>query len=120
MLTPMVERLKKQYLDGENQWYSLRWHYIESCILKGYLDSYEQTGNEEDHQFVKQFIDRLYDEGGTIPEIDLDYFSIDQIRMASILFALYAKEKDPKYKNVLDQLYTQLTTTYPRTESGNF
>lgn len=104
---------------ANEKWYSLRWHYIESCILKSYMDSYEQTGNEKYFNFVKSFIDRLYDENGNIPAIDVTYYSIDQVRMASVLLALYKRERDPKYKRVLDVIYAQLKT-YPRTKSGNF
>lgn len=119
MTYELVEKLKQQYKNGAGKWYSYRWHYIECCILKGYLDSYQQTGNEEDYNFVKGFIDRLYDGHDNIPEINPKYYSIDQIRMASILFTLYKKEGDPKYKRVLDLIYGQLPT-YPRTKSGNF
>ncbi|MFP3126105.1 glycoside hydrolase family 88 protein [Ectobacillus funiculus] len=118
MTYTMVDKLKEQYR-LEEKWYSLRWHYVEACILKSYLDSYEQTGRQEDYEFVKNFIDRLYNPNGNVPEIDVSYYSIDQIRMASVLFTLYKKEKDPKYKRVLDQIYNQLKT-YPRTKSGNF
>ncbi|WP_088104546.1 glycoside hydrolase family 88/105 protein [Halalkalibacter urbisdiaboli] len=114
----LIEKLKEQYKNSE-KWYSLRWHYIEGCILKAYLDSYEQTGHEEDYQFVKQFIDRLVDENGDVEQIDINYYSIDQIRMTAILFTLYDKEKDSRYKKVIDLIYKQLET-YPRTESGNF
>lgn len=113
-----VEKLMEQYR-GNEKWFFLRWHYIESCILKAYLDNYERAGKEEDYNFVKSFIDRLYDKDGNIPEIDVNYYSIDQIRMASILFPLYKKEKDEKYKRVLDLIFEQLKT-YPRTKSGNF
>lgn len=115
----LVEKLKQQYKKAEGKWYSHRWHYIEFCILKSYMDSYKEFGNEEDYQFVKSFIDRLYDQNGNIPEINISYYSIDQIRMASILFPLYQREKDPKYKKVIDLIYSQLAT-YPRTPSGNF
>ncbi|WP_449540344.1 glycoside hydrolase family 88/105 protein [Ferdinandcohnia sp. Marseille-Q9671] len=115
----LVEKLRQDYKQSEGKWYSHRWHYIESCILKSYLDSYEDTGNEEDYEFVKDYIDRLYNVDGVIEEIDITYYSIDQIRMANILFTLYKKEGDEKYKRVLDLLYSQLDT-YPRTTSGSF
>jgi len=114
----LVQRLQEQYKDS-GTWFSLRWHYIESCILKAYLDSYKSTGEEEHYRFVKSFIDGLYNEQGIIPAIDVGYYSIDQIRMATVLFTLYEKEGDPKYKAVLDLLYNQLST-YPRTRSGSF
>ena len=91
----------------------------ENCILKSYMDSYKQSGKEEYYLFVKRFIDRLYDQSGNIPEINVRYYSIDQIRPATILFDLYKKENDPRYKQVLDLIYEQLKT-YPRTKSGSF
>jgi unsaturated rhamnogalacturonyl hydrolase len=115
----LVEKLKQQYKNGEGKWFLHRWHYIESCILKSYLDSYHQTQNKEDYEFVKDFIDRLFNAEGIISEIDVKYCSIDQIRMASILLTLYKTEADPKYKRVADVIYEQLKT-YPRTASGNF
>lgn len=114
----LVERLKAQYM-AEPKWYSLRWHYIEGCILKAYLDSYGQSGDEAEYAFVKRFIDSLYDAAGRIPAIDPAYYNIDQIRMATVLFALYDKERDPKYKSVLDLLYGMLAS-YPRTNAGSF
>ena len=114
----IIDKLKEQYMLNK-KWYSLRWHYIEACILKSYLDSYEQTGKEEYYKFAKNFIDDLYDERGNIPQININYYSIDQIRMATILFVLYKKEKDEKYRRVLDLIYKQLKT-YPRTKSGSF
>ncbi|WP_159885170.1 glycoside hydrolase family 88/105 protein [Paenibacillus puerhi] len=114
----LVEKLREQYR-GTTKWYTHRWHYIEGCILKSYMDSYQLTGNEEDYRFVKDFIDGLYDERGEIAQLNLGYYNIDQIRMASLLFPLYERERDPKYRRVLDLLYQQLDR-YPRTKSGSF
>jgi len=119
MNNPMLEQMRDQYIESEGKWFSLRWHYIESCLLKAYLDSYHESGDDKYYRFVKQFIDRLYDEKGRIPEIDVRYYSIDQIRPATVLFDLYHKEKDSRYKQVMDLIYEQLNT-YPRTKSGNF
>lgn len=115
----LIEKFKKQYMSGCNKWYSTTWHYVEGCIMKAYLDSYVHTGNEEDYEFVKSFMDRLVDENGNVEQIDITYYTIDQIRMTTILFTLYQKEKDSRYKKALDLIYNQLKT-YPRTKSGNF
>ncbi|MFE5317709.1 glycoside hydrolase family 105 protein [Paenibacillus sp. NPDC056579] len=114
----LVGKLKKQYR-SESTWYSHRWHYIEGCILKAYMDSYEHFGEEDDYRFVKTFIDGLYNSDGKISDIKPDTYNIDQIRMATLLFPLYERERDPKYKQMLDLLYCQLDT-YPRTQSGSF
>ncbi|WP_339316388.1 glycoside hydrolase family 88 protein [Paenibacillus sp. FSL R10-2734] len=114
----MIQSLKEQYKEQKDG-YSVKWAYVEACILKGYLDSYEYFGNEADYQYVKQFVDRMYDVNGDIPGIRLDYYNIDQIRMGSVLFQLYQIEQDLRYKQVLDLLYEQLKV-YPRTKSGSF
>lgn len=114
----LVDKLKAQYRAGP-KWYSHRWHYIEGCILKAYMDSFNHTGNEDDYRFVKAFIDGRYNAEGEISEIKAEYYNIDQIRMAALLFPLYEREGDPKYKRVLDLLYLQLVT-YPRTKAGSF
>lgn len=118
MVYDQVEKLKEQYKSRE-KWYSARWHYIEGCIVKAYLDSYEASGCESDYRFAKGFVDKLYNAEGLVPAIDIKSYNIDQIRMAANLFALYHKEGDPKYKNVMDMLYRQLAS-YPRTKSGSF
>ncbi|MBD2867272.1 glycoside hydrolase family 88/105 protein [Paenibacillus arenilitoris] len=117
-LVEMVEILKEQYRT-DTKWFSVRWHYIEGCIMKAYLDSYEQSGAERDYGFVKRFIDRQFDENGDIPAIRTDSYNIDQIRMAVCLFPLWQRERDPRYKKILDGLYGQLAV-YPRTKAGSF
>ncbi|MDQ8734767.1 glycoside hydrolase family 88 protein [Paenibacillus sp. LHD-38] len=114
----LVDRLKEQYMSG-GKWFSVRWHYIEGCILKAYLDSYEQTGCKMEYDFVKGFIEQLFDSSGNIHEIRMNSYNIDQIRMAVILFPLFQREQEPKYKRVMDLLYQQLES-YPRTNSGSF
>jgi unsaturated rhamnogalacturonyl hydrolase len=118
MTYPLVARLKEQY-KATPKWYSHRWHYIEGSVLKAYMDSYQLTGNEDDYRFVKAFIDGLFNDKGEINGIKPGEYNIDQIRMASLLFPLYEREKDPKYRGVLDLLYRQLDV-YPRTKSGSF
>lgn len=119
MAYELIEKFKEQYMNACDKWYSTTWHYVEGCIMKAYLDSYKHTGDEADYGFVKQFMDRLVNENGHVEQINLDYYSIDQIRMTAILFPLYEREQLPQYKKVLDLMYQQLQT-YPRTSSGNF
>lgn len=114
-----VQKLKEQYM-SEPKWYSLRWHYIEGIILKSYMDSYRYGGKESEYLFVKNYVDRLFGTDGQIPAIDIEVYNIDQIRMATVLFDLYKREQDPKYKQVMDMLYRQLKHSYPRTQAGSF
>lgn len=114
----LVEEFKGQYMKS-TKWYFVRWHYIESCILKAYMDSFKQNNKMEYYNFVKKFIDKLYDEKDNISFINTKYYSVDQVRMALVLFDLYEKEKNYKYKKVLDLFYSQLKS-YPRTHSKSF
>ena len=118
MSMELAGKLKEQYRT-DTKWFSARWHYIEGCILKAYLDSYEQSGDEREYGFVKSFIDRLFDANGDIPGIRLESFNIDQIRMAACLFPLWQREQDPRHKKILDSIYEQLSL-YPRTNAGSF
>lgn len=119
MKNQLIEKFKDQYMELD-KWYTTSWHYVQFCILKSYMDDYKVSHHQPYYDFVKNYIELLFDENGNIPKINLNYYSIDEIRMASILFDLYDQEKDPKYKKVMDSLYHQLTTTYPRTPSNNF
>jgi unsaturated rhamnogalacturonyl hydrolase len=114
-----VEKLKEQYRSGAGRWFSRRWHYVEYIILKSYMDNFRREGKLADYRFVKDFVDGLY-ENGIIPQINLSYYSIDQIAMGTILFELYRREGDIGYRRTMDDLYRQLKDSYPRTSSGNF
>ncbi|KMK74716.1 glycoside hydrolase family 88/105 protein [Alkalihalobacillus pseudalcaliphilus] len=119
MAYELVQRMQQEYKKQEGKWFSNRWHYIEACILKAYLDHFDLKGRKEDYQFVKDYVERLFDENGEITSIKINDYNIDQIRMATILLRLYRVEKDPKYKKVLDDLYQQ-RSSYPRTKQGSF
>lgn len=115
----LAEKLKKQTMSFDT-WGKTSWHYVQALVLKSYFDDFTQRGNTLSFEYGKAFIEKLYNDQGIIPSIDLNYYSIDQIRPCSALFQLYHQDPNPKYKKVLDDLFTQLTTTYPRTASGNF
>ena len=62
MNTNLMNEFTRQYMKAEGKWFDLRWHYVPGCIMKSYLDLYEVTENNEYLDFVKSYIDRLFDE----------------------------------------------------------
>jgi unsaturated rhamnogalacturonyl hydrolase len=114
----IVETLAWQQVRNE-KWYQHRWYYIEGLILKGYQDIDAARGEARYSEYVKEYVDSLFDADGTMRGYDPGEYNIDQINMGKILFDLYTRDGDPRYRTLMDALYGQLLT-HPRTLEGNF
>ena len=88
-------------------------------MLISVLFMYESTKNETYFDFLKQFIDYYIDDEGNILGYDLDAMNSDSINEGKVLFTLYKKTKDEKYRKAMDHLYAQIHQQ-PRTNSGSF
>lgn len=96
-----------------------KWNYIDGCMAKAVLDMYLVTKEERYFSFLESFISYYIAEDGTILGYRKEDQNCDNINEGKVLFALYDKTKNEKYKKALDTLYGQLETQ-PRTKSGNF
>jgi unsaturated rhamnogalacturonyl hydrolase len=123
-----VEQLRREYIAecAEGELYTVagerrrkKWSYVQACLLKSYWECPDPETGPAFREFVKSYIDSLYDSNGEVPELDYSYYSTDQVRMATLLFPLHRLEAVPKYKKTLDRFHEQLKA-YPRTGSGNF
>ena len=114
----LAERFARKRMQGFD-WFEHRWYYIEGVILKGYLHLAEITGDDAYYRYVKEYVDGLLDEQGGLRGFNWNEYNIDQINMGKILFDLYSREGDPKYRSILDKLYQHLLQ-FPRTKEGSF
>lgn len=114
----LTERFARKRMEGFD-WFEHRWYYIEGVILKGYLHLAEITGDQAYYRYVRNFVDGLLDERGDIRGYNWNEYNIDHINMGKVLFDLYSREQDPKYRAALDKLYAHLLK-FPRTKEGNF
>ena len=95
------------------------WNYIDGCMLNALLTLSEITGEAVFADFVETFVDSFVGEDGTIRTYDPAKYNLDDINEGRVLFPLYAKTKNEKYRLAADRLAEQLKHQ-PRTLEGSF
>lgn len=114
----MIQQFIGDYLDNYER-YKDKWNYEDGCILKGAEDLYRVTKDEKYYQFILKYITESLEPDGTIKGYDMEEYNIDNINSGKVLFRLFEKTNDEKYKKAIDTLYEQLKN-HPRTNSENF
>lgn len=95
------------------------WNYIDGCMLTALLAMTEITGDDRYAAFVEQVGDSFVREDGTIDTFEADKHALDDYNEGRILFPLYARTENEKYRKAAEYLYRSLEEQ-PRTEEGNF
>ncbi len=95
------------------------WNYQWGLVLKGFERVWCATGDEKYFAYIKHNIDHFVQPDGTIRGYRLEEYNVDRLNPGKLLFVLYEKTRDAKYKRALDLLRMQLDT-HPRTQSGGF
>ncbi|MEP6618034.1 MAG: pectate lyase [bacterium] len=96
-----------------------KWDYVAGVILLGIHRISERTGDARYAKYVKANIDRLVHADGTIESYKMDEFNQDAINEGKLLFPLYARTHDERYKKAMATLREQLRQQ-PRTTEGGF
>jgi unsaturated rhamnogalacturonyl hydrolase len=95
------------------------WSYTHGLVLLGMEHLYRQTGISAYADYIQVYADHFIDAEGNIDTLAITEFNIDSIKAGDILFLLYERTADPRYKHAMDQLRTQLEWQ-PRKHSGGF
>ena len=95
------------------------WNYIDGCMLNALLTLSDITGETLFADFVETFVDSFVGEDGAIRTYDPSKYNLDDINEGRVLFPLYAKTKNEKYRLAADRLAEQLKHQ-PRTLEGSF
>jgi unsaturated rhamnogalacturonyl hydrolase len=95
------------------------WNYQWGLVLKGFERVWRATGDQKYFDYIQHNIDAFVQPDGAIRGYRLDEYNVDRLNTGKVLFALYKKTGDLKYKCALDLLRSQLDT-HPRTPSGGF
>lgn len=96
-----------------------KWDYVHGLVSLSMQALYKETSNDIYFDYAKQYADELIDSTGKIINYDLQKYNIDMINAGKILFDLYAKTEDERYRIAMDTLRLQLKGQ-PRTKSGGF
>lgn len=95
------------------------WNYHWGVVLTGIEQVWHATEDEKYFAYIQRNIDRFVQPDGTIYGYQVDEYNLDHLNTGKVLFPLYERTRDPKYKRALELLRLQLDTQ-PRTKSGGF
>lgn len=99
--------------------HSAAWNYENGLILHAIHEaSTRHLGHRYDEE-VKERIDALVDEDGSIRGYKRDEYNLDQINAGNTVFDLWEERGGKKYEKALHLLESQLESQ-PRTNSGSF
>lgn len=96
-----------------------KWEYSNGLVCSAMMRTYEQTGNEKYLNYVKFYADSLVREDGSIKTYKKSDFNIDRINSGKILFDLYKKTRNEKYRLAIETLRDQMKD-HPRLSTGGF
>jgi unsaturated rhamnogalacturonyl hydrolase len=95
------------------------WDYVAGVVLLGIDRVGERTRDPRYASYVKRNVDHFVRPDGTIATYELEEFNLDQINEGKLLFPLYARTHDERYRRAAALLREQLRR-HPRTTEGGF
>jgi len=106
-------------LEKRKEGESASWNYIDGCMLTALMEMEGLTGDEGYFHFVKECIDHFVLSDGSIRTFQPEAANLDDINEGRVLFALYERTGEEKYRKAADFLRGQLDRQ-PRTHEGSF
>ena len=97
----------------------VNWNYIDGCMLTALTALTEISGDDRYAAFVEQVADSFVREDGTIDTFQPENQALDDYNEGRILFSMYARTGNEKYRMAAEMLHRCLTEQ-PRTAEGNF
>ena len=95
------------------------WNYIDGCMITALLAMADISGYERYFDFSRRFIDAFVGEDGSIRTFRAERHTLDDINEGRVLFTLYDRTGQPKYRRAAETLRRALGDQ-PRTHEGSF
>lgn len=92
-------------------------HYHQGVFLSGIYSNYLLYRDEAWFQYMKDWVDSVMDKEGNIYVWERQH--LDDIQAGNLLFPLYRRTGDKKYKRALDDLMDAIKV-YPKNKEGGF
>ena len=115
---PMSVRVAESVMQRNPQTHR-RWDYTQGVVLNAIERVALARKDPALLSYVKTNMDRWVKPDGSIEGYELHDYNIDEIAQGPLLFGLYERTRDPRYKQAADLLRSQLQT-HPRTSEGGF
>jgi len=93
-----------------------RFHYHAGVFLLGVQRIYEICKDEKYFDYIKKWVDTMIDENGVILNFKDD--ELDDLQAGNLLFLLYDKTGDSRYKKALDTLVSLIPNWKRNAEGG--
>lgn len=97
----------------------LKWDYCHGVELQAFLRLEEMYGDSRYFDYAEAYCDTMVREDGIVVAYKREEFSLDRVNTGKILFNMYARTGEEKYKKALDLMYSQFEGQ-PRTKEGGF
>jgi len=98
---------------------NLKWSYCAGLEMESMINTSDQYDIPAYFDYVLQFADTMVNENGDIISYSKNSYNIDYINPGKMLFDVYKKTGEEKYKKALYNLRDQLYQ-HPRTSEGGF
>jgi unsaturated rhamnogalacturonyl hydrolase len=95
------------------------WDYVTGTVLRGFEELWEDTGDERYYNYIKNTVDYVVNENGTIDGYNVYSYNIDEINEGRMVLFMYKNTGLDKYKTAAELLRSQLEN-HPRTSEGGF
>lgn len=99
----------------------LKWNYTHGLLLQSMLmaeQQYPELAPEVD-PYVYHYVDTCIHADGSIERYKLTNYTLDHVNAGKMLMMAYDKWPEPRFRQALDTLYTQLQS-HPRVSEGGF
>lgn len=94
-----------------------RFHYHQGVFLSGVYSIYQLCKDETYYRYMKDWVDAMLDSDGNI--INHSACSLDDVQPGNLIFPVYEKTGEQKYKKALDDLM-EIIKHYPKNKEGGF
>ena len=97
----------------------LKWDYCNGLELQSIYMVWRKNADPKYFNYVKSYADTIITADGSITGYRPTDYNLDKLNSGKILFDLYAKTKEEKFKKAIDLLRNQIKNQ-PRTSDGGF
>lgn len=99
----------------------LKWNYTHGLLLQSMLLTAQQYPelNDQIDAYVYHYVDTCIHQDGSIERYKLTNYTLDHVNAGKMLMLAYDKWPEPRFRQALDTLYTQLLS-HPRVAEGGF
>lgn len=115
----LYERYLRAYAEQFRKTDRNMWNYEDECVLIGLRAMYQATGDNFYLNALRSFTDRYIEVDGNIRNYVAAEYNLDYIPAGCVLYTLYDKTCEPRYRKAIETLEEQLRHQ-PRTPCGSF